>query len=77
MKSVLDIKEVKSTFNVQFLLSLKWKDPRITYQNLKEEGFLNKISLVEFEKIWHPVVVFYNTEHRDKTEASSKHTKTV
>ena len=73
MKSVLDIKEVKSTFNVQFVLSLKWRDPRITYQNLKEEDFLNKINLNEFEKIWRPVILFYNTEHRDKTKVNQKH----
>ena len=76
MKSVLDIKEVKSTFNVQFVLSLKWKDPRITYQNLKEEDFMNKINLDEFEKIWRPVILFYNTEHRDKTKVNQKHVKT-
>ena len=75
LKSVLDIKEVESTINVQFVLSLKWKDPRIIYRNLKEENFLNQINLGEFENIWRPVVVFYNTEHRDKTKASWKHVK--
>ena len=68
LKSVLDIKEVESNINVQFVLSLRWKDPRITYRNLKEEDFLNKINLDEFEKIWRPVVVFYNTQHREKTK---------
>ena len=63
--------QVFLTIPAQFVLSLSWKDPRITYRNLKEEDYLNKVNLDEFEKIWRPVVVFYNTQHREKTKVGT------
>ena len=37
---VLDIHEVKATFDVRFWLRMEWVDPRLTFVNLKANLFL-------------------------------------
>jgi hypothetical protein len=49
-------------------MTLMWRDPRLTFHNLKNETYQNTIGIVDAEKIWQPVVVFYNTKDRDETK---------
>lgn len=65
---VLSINEVKQSVSVQFKLRLSWKDPRLAFRNLNKKTNLNTIHLTEYKKVWIPVVVFYNTEDRDKSK---------
>ena len=60
LMSILEISEVDSSIEFQFQIYLTWLDPRLTFQNLKDEQFLNTISSLDEEKIWIPQVVFFN-----------------
>ena len=52
--SVHDIKEVESLMTVIFELSLKWRDPRVTFLNLKRQEYLNRLGPDDINQIWYP-----------------------
>ncbi len=64
VQAVLYISEVRGTIDIQFELSLTWKDPRVTFLNLKEELYMNTVGREERKKIWQPIVIFLNTKNR-------------
>ena len=66
--NILSIAEVDSLLEIQFLIVLIWKDPRLLYRNLKEKSHLNTASETREPRknIWYPRVVFYNTKNRDE-----------
>ena len=64
---ILSIHEVASTISLQFQLDMKWKDSRLTFKNLKKENHFNALSAEEISDIWHPVIIFENTESMLKT----------
>ena len=68
--AVLAISEVDELFSVKFKLSMTWKDPRLTFLNLKEDISFNKVNLSEASNIWYPVLVFVNTRKLDLSMAS-------
>ena len=68
----LDLDDVKGIMTLQYQLTLKWKDSRTAFRNLKDMTFLNTLDNEDAAKIWYPQVVLYNTERRDTTEVSYK-----
>ena len=52
---------------MKFIIILKWKDDRITYQNLKSKSYLNALKPNEIESVWIPQVIFRNTDDNDAT----------
>ena len=58
--SVQELIEVDAIMTLQYKLSFKWMDSRITFQNLKSFDFLNTVATYDAQKIWHPNVVFFN-----------------
>ena len=62
--SIVNIDEVASIFQVQFTLHLSWYDSRLTFDNLKNNTWLNTLSPREKDSIWFPELFFLNTEHR-------------
>ena len=68
--SILGICEVKEIFEVQFKMTMTWRDPRLTYQNLKEDSFMNIVSPEEADGIWFLHVVSLNTKLLDKSLVS-------
>ena len=66
----LDLDDVKGIMTLQYQLTLKWKDSRTAFRNLKDMTFLNTLDNNDAAKIWYPQVVLYNTERRDTTEVS-------
>ena len=67
ISKIIGILEDSEIFSVQFNLTIIWKDPRLTYLNLKKESFKNIVSKTEGDAIWNPVVIFQNTHHTDQT----------
>ena len=65
---VLELKEVESEMRLQYRITLKWKDPRVTFRNLKEDTYLNTVGNDDAAKIWYPQVVFYNTKDMEETK---------
>ena len=60
VRSIKNIDEISMTFNAEVIITLKWKDPRLTFKNLKETGNYMEKSLLE--QIWLPKLYFANTE---------------
>ena len=69
--SVLDLIEVDSVMRVIYKLTLRWRDSRVTFQNLKEKSFLNMVGSNDASKIWYPRLIFYNTENMEETQVSA------
>ena len=65
--TVMDIDEDENTIDLQFEIILDWKDSRISYSNLKNEVFLNALTLENIESIWLPLVVYENTNQKETT----------
>ena len=67
--TVLHLDEVESIMTLQYTLTLKWMDGRVTFRNLKSDTFLNTIDTQDASKIWYPKLLFYNTEDKEDTGA--------
>ena len=68
---VLELVEVESAMSLQYRLTLKWKDSRVAFRNLKEDTFLNTVGNDDAAKIWYPQVVFYNTKDMEETKVKN------
>ncbi len=66
VKAILDIAEVEGLIGIQFDLSFKWRDRRLTFYNLKNGRNFNTLKVRERSQLWIPEIIFYNT--KDKTE---------
>ena len=55
-----ELDELLMNFHVKMGLELKWKDPRLTFRNLKK--YENTLSQNEIETIWIPDLTFVNTD---------------
>jgi hypothetical protein len=51
-------------------MTMRWRDERLTFHNLKNETYLNTVGKEDGEKIWQPVVVFYNTKDWEETKVT-------
>ena len=75
VQDIQDIVEVDSTFQVPFILSLSWKDARLTYKNLKsnlEQNLLSETEMDEIGGIWIPTALFRNTNEKHTTVVDKK-----
>ena len=54
-------------FEVQFVLTLKWFDPRVRFKNLKDVVSHNRFLPSEIESIWVPELIFSNTKDKPTT----------
>jgi len=55
-----DINTLKLNYLVDFVLSMRWVDPRLRYYNLKELYDLNKLPMGTMQRIWTPQLSFPN-----------------
>ena len=62
IKSILRIDEIDQSFHVSYKLTSKWKDPRLTYHNLKKNANLNVLTEQEQSSIWTPTIILVNTK---------------
>ena len=60
---VVAIGEEDHSIELQFQISLEWKENRATYYNLKSESYRNALSEDEFKRLWLPLVVYVNTDN--------------
>ena len=68
--NILDVSEVNSFVKVQFQLEIVWRDPRVSFWNLKEGNRINILSKDEARELWLPQIVFLNTEDLEGSEES-------
>lgn len=67
---ILDLNEVSDAMELRYKMTLKWRDSRIKFKNLKKEAFMNTVSRTDAELIWYPQIVFYNTKKTERTKVS-------
>ena len=64
---VVAVEEEDHAIELQFQISLEWKENRATYYNLKKEAYLNVLSLEDIKMLWLPLVVYTNTDQLETT----------
>ena len=64
---VVAIKEEDNSIEVQFQITLEWKENRASFQNLKTNLFLNNLSLEDISKLRLPLVIYTNTGKQETT----------
>ena len=64
---LVDINEEDYSIEIQFEISLKWKEKRATYHNLKTRDSLNALSEDDIKMLWLPEVVYENTDQKEST----------
>ena len=64
---LVDIDEEDYSIEIQFEITLNWKENRAAYYNLKENDILNALSQEDIEKLWLPEVIYVNTDQKDST----------
>ena len=64
---LVDIKEEDYSMEIQFTITLQWKENRATFQNLKQERSLNSLHRKDIEQLWLPEVIYENTDMKDTT----------
>ena len=64
---MVEIDERDSSIDLQFEIILEWRDPRITYNNLKKDIFYNALTEDEMNRIWLPVLIYVNTDQKETT----------
>ena len=74
---VVDIDEENSFIEIQFRITLKWKEMRASYYNLKKDAFLNVLSEENLEQLWLPELVYENTDQKDSTRIKDSEWKTT
>jgi len=62
-----DIDTLQSTYLVDFVLSMRWVDPRLQYKNLKDVYFLNSLSLDVMRNMWIPEMSLPNALQAEGT----------
>ena len=69
---LVDIKEEDYSIDIQFEISLMWKDERLKFHNLKHRETLNALTEEDVEKLWLPKVIFENTEQKESTRLGER-----
>ena len=67
LQGILKLDEIGGIMYIKYLLLAKWKDPGLTFHNLKRDANQNLLSDVEWSRIWVPRIIFDNTEATDKS----------
>ena len=66
LREIIEINEIENFFRVKYSLQRTWCDTRLTYYNLKDTAFDNKISSKNRGSIWKSWLTFDNIESKGK-----------
>ena len=64
---LVDIDEEDYSIEIQFEISLQWRENRATYHNLKDNEALNALTKEDISSLWLPLVIYVNTDRKDST----------
>ena len=68
---LVDINEEDYSIEIQFEITLMWKEKRATYQNLKTRDSLNALANNDIDTLWLPKVIYENTDQKESTRLGS------
>ena len=64
---VVEIEETDHSIHLQFQISLRWRENRVKYLNLKKDTNLNALPKSNISNIWLPQVIYDNTDQKEAT----------
>ena len=64
---LVDIDEENYSIKIQFEITLKWKENRATYHNLKRKASLNALTEENVQMLWLPKLIYENTDQKETT----------
>ena len=64
---VVAIEEEDHSIDLQFQITLDWKENRAIYHNLKTNMYLNALSSEDIQELWLPLVIYTNTDQQETT----------
>ena len=64
---LVDIKEEDYSIEIQFSITLQWKENRATFHNLKHKRTLNALTKEDIDRLWLPKVIYENTDQKETT----------
>ena len=67
LMKVVEIEERDHSIHLQFEINFRWKENRVTYNNLKNETSLNALRYTDIEELWLPLIIYDNTDQKDST----------
>ena len=67
LMKVVEIEEVEHSIHLQFEISLKWKEIRVKYKNLKDKTSLNALTDDDILNLWLPRLRYENTDQKVST----------
>ena len=62
---IVSMEEVQPKIDIQFEITLNWRENRAIYHNLKDETSLNALTDYEIYQIWLPYVIYANTDMKE------------
>ena len=65
---IVSMEEVQHKIDLQFEITLEWRENRASYHNLKEKTSLNALTKAEIEVIWLPYVIYANTDMKEAVQ---------
>ena len=65
---IVGMEEVHHKIDIQFEITLAWKENRATYQNLKKKTSLNALTDEDIGKLWLPYVIYANTDMKEAVQ---------
>ena len=66
LHSVSSLEPVLASSGAKFTVTLRWRDERLSFNNLRAESNMNSIKPAETDKIWFPEFYFDNTAEKLK-----------
>jgi len=63
-----EIDTLQSTYLVDFVISMRWIDPRLNYKNLKDVYYLNSLALDVMSRMWIPEMSLPNALQAEGTQ---------
>ena len=67
LQAILNLDEIGGIMYIKYVLLATWRDPGLTFHNLKRDANRNLLSEMEWSRIWVPRVIFDNTEAAEKS----------
>ena len=72
LMKVVEIEEIDHSIHLQFEITMRWRENRVKYQNLKEKTSLNALTDADIGQIWLPLIIFDNTDQKESTRLGEK-----
>ena len=68
LQKIVSMEEVQHKIDLQFEITLEWKENRAKYNNLKIKRSLNAFTDTEINTIWLPYVIYANTDMKEAVQ---------